>query len=136
MVAAAHAEPVLGVVAEAVADVGDNRGSGCSVDDDSSGNIGISGSNGRRWRQQRMAMDTTANTGSVVAAAATVAMAAVDNNRSCGGRQQSTKCGSGGGSGGRRDSGSAAEVTTMRAKATATTVVVNLYTFFPLAMVR
>ena len=80
---------------------------------------------------------------------ATVAMAEADNNRNCGGRQQSTKCGRGsnGDSGrGSSDHGSmatmagrgsgAAEVTAMRAAATATTAVVNLYPIFPLAMVR
>ncbi len=70
----------------------------------------------------------------------TVAMAVADNNRNCGGRQQSTKCGSGSGRDSGRGSsdccsaalmtgrgGSAVEVTTMRAAATATTVVMNLY---------
>ncbi len=78
-----------------------------------------------------------------------MAMVVADNNRNCGGRQQSTKCvrGSNRDSGcGSRDHGSAAtmagrgsgaaEVTTMRAAATATTAVVNLYPIFPLAMVR
>jgi hypothetical protein len=76
-------------------------------------------------------------------------MAVADNNRNCRGRQQSTKCGRGSnGDSGRGSSnhGSAAmtalrgsgvaEVTTMRAAATATTVVVNLYPIFLLAMVR
>jgi hypothetical protein len=84
-------------------------------------------------------MAMAAKIGSAAAAAATVAMAVTDNNRNCRGRQQSTKCGSncGGDSGrGRGDHGStalmagsaseAAEVTTMRAAATATTVVVNI----------
>jgi hypothetical protein len=89
---------------------------------------------------------TAANTGSAVAAAATVAMVVADSNRHCGGRQQSTKCciGSSGDSGrGSRDrgslaatagrSGGATEVTTMRAAATVTTVVVNLYPHIALA---
>jgi hypothetical protein len=94
-------------------------------------------------------MATVAKTESAVAAAATVAMAVADNNRNCGGRQQSTKCGRGSnGDSGRgssnhgstttmagRGSG-AAEVTTMRAAATGTTLVVNLYPIFLLAMVR
>jgi hypothetical protein len=90
-----------------------------------------------------------AKTDSAVAVTATVARAVADNNRNCGGRQQSTKCvrGSNGDSGrGSSNHGSAAmmagrgsstvEVTTMRAAATATTVVVNLYPIFPLARVR
>ncbi len=81
--------------------------------------------------------------------AATVAMAVADNNRNCRVRQQSTTCGIGRGgdsSCGNGDRGSAAatagrgggaaEVTTIRAVATATTVVVNLYPHIPLAMVR
>jgi hypothetical protein len=85
-------------------------------------------------------MATAAETGSAVAAAVTVAMAVADNNRNCGGRQQSTKCCSGSS----RDSGHGSsnrdtmaltagrvgimvEVTTMRAEALVTTVVVNLY---------
>jgi hypothetical protein len=95
-----------------------------------------------------MATATAAKTGSAVAAAATVATGVADNNRDFGGRQQSTKCGrgSGGDSGcGSGDCGSAAAMAgrggsaaevTMRAAATATTVVVNLYPLFPLAMVR
>ncbi len=88
----------------------------------------------------RMATATVAKTGSAVAAAATVAMVVADNNRNCGGRQQSTKCGSGSGEDNGRGSGDrvtaaliasrgggVAEVITMRAVATATTVVVNLY---------
>ncbi len=87
---------------------------------------------------------TAAKTGSAVAAVAAVAMAVADNNRICGGRQQSTKCS--GSSGRDSDSShcsgdhdsmalavgrgsSAAEVTMLRAAATATTVVVNLYPF-------
>jgi hypothetical protein len=71
----------------------------------------------------------------------TVAMAVADNNRNCGGRQQSMKCGSGSGGDSNRDSGDrgsaastagrgsgAAEVTTMRAAATAITLVVNIHT--------
>ncbi len=90
-----------------------------------------------------------AKTESAVAAVATVAMAVADNNRNCGGRQQSSKCGRGSnGDSGRGSSnhGSVAtmagrgsgtvEVTTMRAAATATIAVVNLYPIFPLAMVR
>ncbi len=92
---------------------------------------------------------TAAETESAVAAAATVAMVVAVNNRNCRGRQQSTKCGRGSnGDSGRGSSnhGSAAttagrgsgvaEVTTMRAAATATKAVVNLYPIFPLAMVR
>jgi hypothetical protein len=96
-----------------------------------------------------MVVVTVAKTESAVAALATVAMVVAVNNRNCGGRQQSTKCGRGSnGDSGRcssnhgsaamtagRGSG-AAEVTTMRAAATATTAVVNLYPIFPLAMVR
>jgi hypothetical protein len=96
-----------------------------------------------------MAMAMAADTESAVAVTVTVAMAVADNNRNCGGRQQSIKCGrDSNGDSGRASSnhGSAAmmagrgsstvEVTTMRAVATATTVVVNLYPIFPLAMVR
>jgi hypothetical protein len=100
-------------------------------------------------RQTVMAMATAAKTVLAVAAAATVAMVLADNNRNCRGRQQSTKCGSsssrdsGHGSGNRgstaamvgRGSGTA-EGTTMRAAATVTTVVMNLYPPFPLAMAR
>ena len=83
-------------------------------------------------------------TGSAVAAAVTVAMTVPYNNRNSGGRQQSTKCsrGSNGDSGlgkGDRGStaamagrgGSAGEVATMRAAATATTVVVSYTPLFP-----
>jgi hypothetical protein len=96
-----------------------------------------------------MAIETASKTESAVAAAATVAIAVADNNRNCGGRQQSTKCGKGsnGDSGhGSSDHGSVAmmadrgsgvaKVTTMMAMAMATTVVVNLYPIFLLAMVR
>ncbi len=91
---------------------------------------------------------TASKTESAVVAAGTVAMAVAENNRNCGGRQQSTKCGRGSnGDSGRGSSdhgsaatmagrGSGAEVTTMRAAATVTTAVVNLYPIFPLAMVR
>ncbi len=91
---------------------------------------------------------TAAETESAVAAAATVAMAVADNKRNCGGRQQSTKCSrgrNGDSCRGSSDHGSAptragrgsgtGEVTMMRAAATATTAVVNLYPIFLLAMV-
>jgi hypothetical protein len=98
-----------------------------------------------------MAMPTAAETGLAVAAAVTVAMAVADKNRNCRGRQQQQKNVAGGRRSGRyrgcgssnrcsmaakagRGSG-AAEVTTIRAAATATTVVINLYPSFPLAMV-
>jgi hypothetical protein len=96
-----------------------------------------------------MATAMGTETESVVAAVATVAIAVADNNRNCGGRQQSTKCGRGSnGDSGRGSSNhgstatmagkgiGAAEVTTMRAAAMTTTMVVNLYPIFLLAMVR
>ncbi len=89
-----------------------------------------------------------AKTGPAVAVA-TVAMAVADNNRNCEGRQQSSECssGSGGDSGcGSSNRGSAAamvgkgscvvEVTMIGAVATVTTVEVNLYPLFPLAIMR
>jgi hypothetical protein len=92
-------------------------------------------------------MAIAAKTGSAVAAAATMVVA--DNNRNWEGRQQSTKCGRGSSRDSGRGSGncgseaatagrggSTAEVTRMKAAATATTVVVDLYPLFPLAMVR
>jgi hypothetical protein len=81
-----------------------------------------------------------AEAGSAVALVATEAMAVADDNRNFGGGQQLTKCGrgsnrdSGLGSGDHGSAaltagrgGSMAEVTMMRAAATETTVVVNLY---------
>ena len=95
-----------------------------------------------------MVVVTVAKTESAVAALATMVMVVAVNKRNCGGRQQSTKCGRGSNEDSGRGSsnhGSAAtlagmgsgmaEVTTMRAAATATTAVVNLYPIFPLAMV-
>jgi hypothetical protein len=42
-VAAAHAETVVAVVAEAEANISENRDSGGGIDSDNCGNIGISG---------------------------------------------------------------------------------------------
>jgi hypothetical protein len=77
-------------VAEAEANVGDNRDSGGSIDGDSSGNFGISGGGGNGGQRQQQ----HPKKGSAVEAAVTVATAVADNNRNCRGRQQSTKCGS------------------------------------------
>ncbi len=108
---------------------------------------GTADGNGGQRRQMATAMAT--KTGSGVAAAATVAMAVADNNRYCGGREQSTICGSSSGRDSGRGSkdlgsmaatagrgGGAVEVTAMRAVATATTVMLNVYPFFALAMAR
>jgi hypothetical protein len=96
-------------------------------------------------------MVMAAKTGSAVAVAVTMAMVMVvaDNNRNCRGRQQSTKCSIGSGGDSSHGSsncdsaaltagrgGSAAEVTTMRAAATATTVVVNIHTPLKVVMWR
>ncbi len=51
--AAAHAETVVVVGAEAVAEVGQNRDSGGGVDGDSSGNVVIRGGSGDSGRQRR-----------------------------------------------------------------------------------
>jgi hypothetical protein len=53
LVAVAHAEIDAAVVAETEADIGENKGSGSSVDGDISGNIGINsgvGNDRRRWQ--------------------------------------------------------------------------------------
>jgi hypothetical protein len=50
----AHAETVVEVVAEAEADVGENRGSSGGVDSDGGGNVCVGGSGGNGgWQWQR-----------------------------------------------------------------------------------
>ncbi len=50
VVAAAHVETVLGVVAGAEADIGKNRDSSGGVDCDGSGNVGFGGGDGNSRR--------------------------------------------------------------------------------------
>jgi hypothetical protein len=63
MVAAAHAERVVEVVAEAEADIGENRGSSGGVDSDGGGNICVGGGGGDGGQQRRTTMVTAAKTG-------------------------------------------------------------------------
>jgi hypothetical protein len=54
VVAAAHAETVVAVVAEEETNICENRGSGSGIDSDSGGNVGISGACGDGgWQRGR-----------------------------------------------------------------------------------
>jgi hypothetical protein len=93
VVAVPHAETVVAIVAEAEANVSENKDSSGGINGDGGGNVGLGGGRDNCGWQRMMAM--AAKTGSAVAAVATVAMLVADNYSNCGGRQQSIKCSSG-----------------------------------------
>jgi hypothetical protein len=143
VVTAAHAEIVVVVVAEAEANISENKDSGGGVDGDGSGKVGIScgggdGGQQRRWRpkqgqqlqwrwqllRRRQTTTETARAGNIQQNAAGGIGCCRDS--SCG----RGNCCSAAAVAGR--GGGAVEWTKMRAAATATTVVVNLYPFSPL----